>query len=362
MLIAVILHGTRVLRDRYRHLVRELRDCQRAFDLLDIVVALQRAFVQRVSERVRARANNRLASRHVPRHAFVLNKALAAYLHFFLRQRLAVVDLLSVGRGQRHFARVDYELVVIRRRNFIFLRLVNRANRTIRKVCRIGSSILSRRANRDIAEISLCRRTGKAGNALLASIISHRAAVRRQLDVLIIVESNHVLGRIRANRDRLGGSRYRRAARNLGGGFRHRRVERLAVKGLGFLDRSFGSVPVVLHRIAQVGLLLVIDPNNVLAFIRSNRQRAVLRLFELIPIFRLESESVFIDLTSVQRTDGIGFGIVYYAVVVMLNPIAVGVRPIVHVDNRVFATYELLHWIIITRISVAGYTFKIFVF
>ena len=46
----------------------------------------------------------------------------------------------------------------------------------------------------------------------------------------------------------------------------------------------------------------------------------------------------------------------------MLNPIAVGVRPIVHVDNRVFATYELLHWIIITRISVAGYTFNIFVF
>ena len=77
----------------------------------------------------------------------------------------------------------------------------------------------------------------------------------------------------------------------------------------------------VLHRVAQVGLLLVIDLNNVLTFIRSNRQRAVLRLFELIPIFRLESESVFIDLTSVQRMDGIGFGIVYFAVVVMLNPI-----------------------------------------
>jgi len=60
--------------------------------------------------------------------------------------------------------------------------------------------------------------------------------------------------------------------------------------------------------------------------------------------------------------DGIGFGIVYFAVVVMLNPIAVGVRPIVHVDNRVFATYELLHWIIITRISVAGYIFNIFFF
>ena len=118
----------------------------------------------------------------------------------------------------------------------------------------------------------------------------------------------------------------------------------------------------VVHLIAQVGLLLIIDLNNVLAFIRSNRQRAVLRLFELIPIFRLESESVFIDLTSVQRAAGIGSGRVYFAVVVMIDLILVGVRRIVHVDNRVFATYELLHWIIITRISVAGYIFNIFSF
>ena len=138
--------------------------------------------------------------------------------------------------------------------------------------------------------------------------------------------------------------------------------ERLILHGLFIVKLLVRSLLKVLHRVAQVGLLLVIDLNNVLTFIRSNRQRAVLRLFELIPIFRLESESVFIDLTSVQRMDGIGFGIVYFAVVVMLNPIAVGVRPIVHVDNRVFATYELLHWIIITRISVAGYIFNIFSF
>ena len=118
----------------------------------------------------------------------------------------------------------------------------------------------------------------------------------------------------------------------------------------------------VVHLIAQVGLLLIIDLNNVLAFIRSNRQRAVLRLFELIPIFRLESESVFIDLTSVQRAAGIGSGRVYFAVVVMLDLILVGVRRIVHIDNRVFATYELLHGIMSIRIGVAGYIFNIFFF
>ena len=190
--------------------------------------------------------------------------------------------------------------------------------------------------------------------------VLHRVA---QVGSLRVVEGNHVL----AGSNRQLFFRFHAVVVvavdiNLFACRRDLSPERLILHGLFIVKLLVRSLLKVLHRVAQVGLLLVIDLNNVLTFIRSNRQRAVLRLFELIPIFRLESESVFIDLTSVQRMDGIGFGIVYFAVVVMLNPIAVGVRPIVHVDNRVFATYELLHWIIITRISVAGYIFNIFFF
>ena len=46
----------------------------------------------------------------------------------------------------------------------------------------------------------------------------------------------------------------------------------------------------------------------------------------------------------------------------MLDLILVGVRRIVHIDNRVFATYELLHGIMSIRIGVAGYIFNIFFF
>ena len=234
-------------------------DLQRSVLRLNRVVVRVRVAVQLVGELVIARANNRLASRHLVRRAFAVSKATARYRHFVLRQRCAVVGLAGRTGGQRHRARADRQAAVIRRRNFIFLRLIYLANRTFRKLCRIGVSILSRRANRDIAEISLFRRSGKAGNSMLVSIISLRVAVRRQLDVLIIVEIDYVIGRVSLNRDRLIGIRFRRncAVVNIGGGFRHRSIERLAVNGLGFRDRLGRPVPVVIHRVAQVGSLTI---------------------------------------------------------------------------------------------------------
>ena len=153
--------------------------------------------------------------------------------------------------------RRDHELTVRRLRNDILSCRINRANRTFRKRCRIGVSIRSRRANRDIAEISVFRRSGKAGNALLLSIISLRVAVRFQRDVLIIVEIDLVL--FRPNRDRLGIIRYRRVALGSDGGFRRLCPKRLASNGLGRLDKNFSSVPVVVHRVAQVGSLTIND-------------------------------------------------------------------------------------------------------
>ena len=138
--------------------------------------------------------------------------------------------ILRFGRVSRdryrHFGRVrrDLELAVDRIRNDILSFSVNRSNRTFRKLCRIFADIRSLRANFDRAEISVFRRSGKAGNAMLVSIISHRVAVRRQRDVLIIVEIDYV--RSIFNRNRLGSIRYRRVAIDRNGGFRHGTAER----------------------------------------------------------------------------------------------------------------------------------------
>ena len=92
------------------------------------------------------------------------------------------------------------------------------------------------------------------------SIISLRGAVRRQLDVLIIVESNLVIAR--PNRDLLGIIRYRRVAIGPDGGFRHLFPEHLACNGLGIRNLSGRPVPVVVHRVAQIGSLTISDRHS----------------------------------------------------------------------------------------------------
>ena len=67
----------------------------------------------------------------------------------------------------------------------------------------------------------------------------------------MIVEIDLV--RSRPNRNRLRSSRYRRVAIGPDGGFRHRTIERLFVNGLGIRNLSGRPVPVVVHRVAQVG-------------------------------------------------------------------------------------------------------------
>ena len=113
-------------------------------------------------------------------HVIALNRLFASVIRYGV--------IMSRDR-HNHFVRDrrDLQRSVDRLRNDILSCRVNRVNRTIRKRCRICSDIRSLRANFDLAEISVFRRTGKAGNFLLLSIIRHRVAVRRQLDVLIIV-------------------------------------------------------------------------------------------------------------------------------------------------------------------------------
>ena len=189
LLASVIRLGNLVARDRYRHFGRGRSDRQLAFGLLDIVVVCIELFAFRVGDRVRhftfgniRHAASRLNIRH-----FTGNKAVARNLRNRLCQRGAVVRLAGRFGGQHHAALADRQRTRIRLRNDILFCSVYRVNRTIRKRCRICSDIRSRRANGDRAEISAVRRSGKAGNAMLLSIIRHRVAVRRQLDVLIIV-------------------------------------------------------------------------------------------------------------------------------------------------------------------------------
>ena len=85
----------------------------------------------------------------------------------------------------------------------------------------------------------------------------------------------------------------------------------------------FGRKSTVLARFIRylAANFLVIDLNNVLAFIRSNRQREVFRLFEFITDFRL----IFILCNFFFAPCAAGYGLVtvFYAVVVIFNRIPI---------------------------------------
>ena len=298
LLGSVILLGSRVARDRHRHFVRDRRDCQRTIFSLDIVVVRLRALFQRVGELVITRANVRLRARHVVLRAFAVSKAVAAYRHFAVRQRIAVVDLLARARGQRHAALVDRQRSRIRLRNDIFLRRVNLANSTFRKRDRIFAGIRSFPARfGNIVKGNVFLRAGVARfNRLLVSIISLRVAVRRQLDVLIIVEIDYVFVRVSLNRDLLGISRYRRVAIDRNGGFRHGTTERRS----SFFRRcnfSRCSVQIIVYRVIG-GVLFIVERQLALVFFEIDG------LLFRVTIYKIERIEIF--LPGIRRCDLFG--------------------------------------------------------
>ena len=290
--------------DRHNHFVRGRRDFQLAFDLCDLVVARLRTFFQLVGERVRSFANVGQRARHFIRRAFVLNKALAACGHFVLRQRGAVVDLLVRSRGQRHRALADYELAVSRLRNDILFRRVNLANRVFVKRNSVCTGILSRHFRHiDAIEAKSYRffffdsLAGKTGNAMLVSIISRRVAVRRQLDVLIIVEIDYVFVRVSLNRDLLGISRYRRVAIDRNGGFRHGTTERRS----SFFRRcnfSRCSVQIIVYRVIGGVLFFIVERQLALVFFEIDG------LLFRVTIYKIERIEIF--LPGIRRCDLFG--------------------------------------------------------
>ena len=198
MLLAVIRHGVIVSRNRHNHFVdridRQLTVVNNKRHFLEVAVRvceLVSVQTHRVGAHIRSRRFRGAAEREVSRrviytlggrdrHFIALNRLFASVIRYGV--------IMSRDR-HNHFVRDrrDLQRSVGRLRNDILSCRVNRSNRTIRKLCRIFADIRSLRANVDRAEIRAFRRTGKAGNFLLLSIIRHRVAVRRQLDVLIIV-------------------------------------------------------------------------------------------------------------------------------------------------------------------------------
>ena len=272
-----------------------LRDCQRSRFLSDIVVArIELSFNRRVADRVRNAANIRNRSRRLDLRHFTGNKALAAsYVRF--RQRRAVVGLAGRFRGQRHRTLLDFELAVVRRRNDILFCRVNLENRVFVKRNSVCTGILSRHFRHiNVIEAKsywvsfFDSLAGKAGNAILVSIISLRLAVRRQLDVLIIVEIDLV--RSLGDRDRLGFTRPRHRRIALGNSGRYIyflviRIGRFALR-LGNKLPIIISAPIVVHRVAQIGLLLKL---------RRERRSLIQRIIPII--FRVQ---VFLSLCRVK--------------------------------------------------------------
>ena len=360
---------------RQRH--RALSDRQLAFVRGDIVVAFFELFAFRVGDRVRNGTDIRDRSRRPNIRHFTGNKALvftSACGHFFLRQRGAVVDLLSVGRGQRHAARVDLQrsfvfrddvvdiFVVralikedrvrhftignvlhaalchdtqhfavskvvaryrhvgllqrravvclasalarqrhialvdrqrtrIRLRNDILFCRVNLVQRITRfsfilfKLDRIISSILSRCARHGNAfKGNVFRLNGKAGNGkvgngeagrgMIVSIIKQHLALRRQRDVLIIVEIDLV--RSLGDRDRLHCLRFRRncVAVNRVVGYQHGIAEiRIVCFGVFNLFRC--SVQIIVYR---VGVLFIVERQRSILLCKRNFLYLILRI------------------------------------------------------------------------------------
>ena len=207
MLIAVILHGTRVLRDRYRHFVRVRRDLKLAVNNHKLNVREVRVGVLEVASlnaylilaNVRSLGRPRSGRRFLHTGVYVIQPVVSRHA-LVARNRMLIAVIQHGCRvlrdRYRHFVRDrrDHELTVDRLRNFIFPRPVNIANRVFLKRYRMFADILSRSARfGDIVKGNVFLRAGVARfNRLRFSIISPLGVVRRQRDVLIIVESNLV--------------------------------------------------------------------------------------------------------------------------------------------------------------------------
>ena len=186
------------------------------------------------------------------------------------RLRGSVVRVARAVDRDRHRSRIDRQLAVVRFDHDVLFGLIHRANRLLCKRRRIlvgvSGDVGTLSAHRDVFEVGLLRYSvaiySEAAHALLRAIVDHILAVCRQLYVLVIVEVDDVAYHL--DRDRLRIRRYRSVAVN--GDrflFRRGRTKGLVLNRLGFKRSLPVSVPVVVHRVAQIRPLRVVEVDDV---------------------------------------------------------------------------------------------------
>ena len=186
------------------------------------------------------------------------------------RLRVSVVRVARAVDPDRHRPLIDRQLAVVRFDHDVLFGRIHLANRILCKRRRIlvgdSGDVGTLSAHRDVFEVGLLRysitRYSKAAHALLRAIVEHSIAVCRQLYVLVVVEVDDVAYHL--DRDRLRIRRYRSVAFN--GDrflFRRGRTKGLVLNRLGFKRSLPVSVPVVVHRVAQIRPLRVVEVDDV---------------------------------------------------------------------------------------------------
>ena len=155
----------------------------------------------------------------------------------------------------RHGAPSDLQQTVIRGGHNVLLRRINRVDRTIFKLSGILAHVLALRSDGNGIKVRILRRAGKSGHALVKTIINDLSTLRGQFYILIIVENDFVI--FRANGNGLAFVGYGGITINRRGAFGHRRIVGLLIHRLAVRNRRSRAVPVIVNRIAQVGLLHV---------------------------------------------------------------------------------------------------------
>ena len=131
---------------------------------------------------------------------------------------------------------------------------------------------------------------------MLFSIISRRVAVRRQRDVLIIVEIDYVFVRVSLNCDCLGIIRYRRVALDRNWGFRHGFAERRS-SFFRLCNFSLCSVQIIVYRVSG-GVLFIVERQLALVFFEIDG------LLFRVTIYKIERIEIF--LQGIRRCDLFG--------------------------------------------------------
>ena len=278
MLLAVIRRGARLLLDRHNHfgfdrVDHELAVLNNKLDVLEVLIGVLEVAsnnAYRIFASVRSLGRPRFGRRFLHTGVYVIQLIVSRHA---LVARNAVL-LAVIRRGARllldrhnHFVRDrrDRQRSRIRRRNFIFIRRVNRANRTFRKRDRIFFSVLSRSARcGNIVKGDVFLRADVARfNRLIFSIIRHRGVLRRQRHVLIIVEIKNVIFFIRRNGDRFRRCTLEGVAAyillylfSFSFSFRGNYCIEVCFSMERLSNLGACASPIIIHRVAQVFLLL----------------------------------------------------------------------------------------------------------